>query len=59
MSKTPDITSGPPHTFGWIRRPELDTDTGKAWERPDGKIWLHPRGAPDPLFFRMKRKREK
>lgn len=27
-----------PHQLGWLRRPELDTDTANVWERPDGAL---------------------
>ena len=46
----------PATTFGWLRRPEKDTPTADAWERPDGKLYLHaPRGTV-PLLVRMPRR---
>lgn len=32
--------TGPPHSFGWLKRPEYDTEYGLAWERPDGSLFL-------------------
>lgn len=29
-----------PHSFGWLRRPDLDLPQGEAWELPDGEIRL-------------------
>lgn len=29
---------------GWLRRGDLDTDAGHAWELPDGKLVLIERG---------------
>jgi hypothetical protein len=34
-----------PHTFGWLRRKELDQLGGEAYERPDGSIYLFRPGA--------------
>jgi hypothetical protein len=42
MSK---VAFGPPHTFGWVRCPELDARGLEAWERPDGTTAGLPRGA--------------
>ena len=39
------IVFGPPHTFGWVRRPEMDTNGLEGWERPDGTPARLPRGA--------------
>lgn len=35
-----ETTCGKASSFGWLRRPELDTATGYAWERPDGTLYL-------------------
>jgi len=34
-----------PESFGWLRRPELDTASAKVWERPDGQLQAFPRHA--------------
>jgi hypothetical protein len=39
------IVFGPPHTFGWLRRSELDAHGWENWERPDGSQVRLPRGA--------------
>jgi hypothetical protein len=46
------VIKGTPHSFGWLRRPELDRYyPGKmAWEAPDGAIYLHPKDEP-PLII--------
>ena len=36
-------SSGPPESFGWQRRPDLDTPAGIAYEAPDGKLRLFPK----------------
>jgi hypothetical protein len=40
------VISGPPHTFGWLRRPELDREYPGTyvWEHPDGTLYLHKKG---------------
>jgi hypothetical protein len=45
------VLSGPPHTFGWLRRPELDRFYAEktVWEAPDGTLYLHGKGLP-PLI---------
>jgi|HubBroStandDraft_5_1064220.scaffolds.fasta_scaffold1297104_2 hypothetical protein len=37
------ITVGKPETFGWQRRPDLDTPAGLAYEAPDGTLKLFPK----------------
>jgi hypothetical protein len=46
------VISGPPHTFGWLRRPELDSTypDNNVWEAPDGSLYLHKKGAA-PLII--------
>lgn len=44
---------GAPHTFGWLRRPDLDTKTGNAWELPDGKLFMFPKHLRWPKVERM------
>jgi hypothetical protein len=34
------VTEGAPETFGWQRRPDYDTQTGLAYEAPDGTLKL-------------------
>lgn len=36
----PERPSGRPESFGWLRRPEHDTEAGDAWELPSGEIRL-------------------
>jgi hypothetical protein len=33
-------SSGSPESFGWQRRPDLDTPTGIAYEAPNGELKL-------------------
>ena len=33
-------SSGSPESFGWQRRPDLDTPTGLAYEAPTGALML-------------------
>lgn len=33
-------SSGSPESFGWQRRPDLDTPTGIAYEAPNGELRL-------------------
>lgn len=33
-----DVIEAEPHSLGWLRRPELDSRKGEAWEKPDGEI---------------------
>ena len=46
------ISSGPPESFGWQRKPEYDTQTGLAYERPDGKLYLFKKDGPKPQLAR-------
>jgi hypothetical protein len=39
------IVFGPPHTFGWLRRSELDGHGLENWERPDDLQVRLPRNA--------------
>lgn len=41
--KVPDVKLLKPHQLGWLRRPELDTETAHAWEQPDGKLHAQPK----------------
>jgi len=45
FAKKSQIVFGPPHTFGWLRRSELDARGLENWERPDGSQMRLPRGA--------------
>jgi len=38
-----ETSSGSPESFGWQRRPDMDTPTGVAYERPDGALMLFPK----------------
>lgn len=46
------VIKGTPHSFGWLRRPELDRyyPNKMAWEAPDGAIYLHDKNEP-PLII--------
>lgn len=35
----------PATAHGWVRRPDLDTPTIDAWERPDGTIYAARKGS--------------
>ena len=48
-------TKQTPESFGWLRRPELDETSGRAWEKPDGDVVFHPRSA-GPLTVSHRRK---
>lgn len=41
----------PASTYGWMRRPELDTPSVDCWELPDGTLWAAPRGE-EPMITR-------
>ena len=40
-----EVALGPPHTFGWLRYPDLDANGLEGSERPDGTMTLLQRGA--------------
>jgi hypothetical protein len=43
--RTPAFTVNRPCTeHGWLRRPELDSETVDAWERPDGSLYAAMKG---------------
>ena len=44
------IRSGSPESFGWQRRPEHDTATGRCYETPDGKLELHSKDMGEPII---------
>jgi len=41
---TVKVSQGSPESFGWLRRPDLDTLDGQAWELPDGSCEMFPKG---------------
>ena len=44
---------GPPESFGWQRRPDLDTPSGDVYEAPNGELRLFQKGLkPELLRFR-------
>ena len=43
------ISTGTPESFGWQRKPEYDTQTGLAYEKPDGKLYMFPKGKKPEL----------
>ena len=49
-------STGTPDTFGWVRIPKLDTHTGEAWEKPDGRLCMLPKHGPKPLLVRLREK---
>ena len=46
------INRGSPESFGWQRRPDLDTETGVAYEKPDGVLYLFEKRGPKPELVR-------
>jgi hypothetical protein len=44
-----ETSSGPPESFGWQRRPDLDTPSGVAYEAPSGELRLFPKGRKPEL----------
>lgn len=34
------VRSGRPESFGWVRMPGHDVGSGRAYERPDGQIYI-------------------
>ena len=50
----PNITAGSPESFGWQRRPDHDTPTGVAYERPDGQLQLFERAGQKPMLARLR-----
>lgn len=36
-----------PTSLGWVRKPDLDRDGGRAWEKPDGAYHMFPPGSQD------------
>ena len=51
--RPPKITEGSPESFGWQRRPDLDTASGLAYEKPSGDLMLFPRDGPKPTIARL------
>jgi hypothetical protein len=37
------VSSGSPESFGYQRRPDLDTPSGVAYEAPNGELILFPK----------------
>ena len=52
--RPPKITEGTPESFGWQRRPDLDTESGLAYEKPSGDLMLFPRHGPKPALAKIK-----
>lgn len=51
------VFRGPPHTFGWLRRKDLDEAGNEAWEQPNGQLHMHNKDrGPLTLVRRRKRK---
>ena len=51
--RPPKIDEGTPESFGWQRRPDLDTASGLAYEKPTGDLMLFPRAGPKPRIARF------
>ena len=49
MSDIVKTSSGSPESFGWQRRPDLDTPSGVAYETPGGELKLFPKGRKPEL----------
>lgn len=49
----PKISEGSPESFGWQRRPDLDTASGLAYEKPTGDLMLFPRAGPKPVIAKI------
>jgi hypothetical protein len=49
----PEISHGSPESFGWQRRPDLDTPAGLAYEKPTGDLMLFPRNGPKPALAKL------
>jgi hypothetical protein len=49
-----NISKGSPESFGWQRRPDLDTTSGLAYEKPSGDLMLFPRHGPKPALAKIK-----
>lgn len=45
----PDIFIALVSSFGWVRRPDLDTASEDVWELPDGTLKAEPKGAKPEL----------
>ena len=45
FSSKSEVVFGLPHTFGWVRCPDLDANGLQGWERPDGTTARLRRGA--------------
>ena len=48
-----ETIAGPPESFGWQRRADLDQGDSKAWESPIGEVLLSPKRMP-PIFVKLK-----
>lgn len=49
-----------PHSFGWLRRPELDSPgypNIEVWEKPNGDIYRHDAAYGDLVFLVTPRQR--
>lgn len=38
------VKVGRASTFGWLRRPELNTAESDMWEKPNGQLFAMPKG---------------
>ena len=49
----PSKIEGSPESFGWQRRPDFDTASGLAYEKPSGDLMLFPRSNGKPLLTKL------
>ena len=54
MKNDIELSHGSPESFGWQRRPNFDTPTGLAYEKPTGELMLFPRSVPQPSLVKLK-----
>ena len=46
------VKEGPAHTFGWLRRSELDHPKNyDVWETPDGTLYGYSRKGVEPYII--------
>jgi hypothetical protein len=45
----------PCSAYGWLRRPEFDSETADVWELPDGKLRAVPRGMTPIIIGKIDR----
>ena len=38
--------------LGWLRRPELEKNGDRVWEKPNGELQVFSKGQPEALWLR-------